>query len=136
MPYMLAVVMLFWGIMYIINNYIRKSIYWKICWEFCVFDTEYISQEKIEFPKKCYVPLYLKNDCDVDARHTNYQWVPTEELAPTGCIMIGNKSVEWYEVVWNCSEEYYPVIVLGYVPAVIVKMARIIPWRFIKRAYQ
>ena len=128
MPFVLAMAMLLLGMVYIVNNYIRDSIYRKIFWEFYAFETEYISQTKIELPKNCSVPLYLKRECIVTARDTKFQWVPTDELVPTGSIMIGKKGVEWYEVVWNYSE--------GYVPVVITKMERIIPWRFVKRAYQ
>lgn len=128
MPFIFAMVLLFTGTVYILNNYIRENIYWKICWEFYAFDTEYISQEKIELPKGSYLPFYPKKECFVNARDTNYQWVPTRELAPTGSIMIGNKGVEWYEVIWNSSK--------GYVPVVIVKMTKTIPWKFIQGAYQ
>ncbi len=136
MPFMLAMVMLFSGIVYIISNYIKEQIFWKIFWEFYAFDTWYISQENIELPKNCCLPLYLKKTCGIAAREEKYQWVPVDELVPTGNIMIGNKGMEWYEVVWNSSKEYVPAVAFGYIPVAIVKMARIIPWRLIERAYQ
>ena len=136
MPFMLAMVMLFVGMVYALCNYIKKGVFWKICWESNAFEYEYISQVKIELPMGSYLPFYLKRECNESVRDTKYQWVPTRDLVPTGTILVGNKDMMWYDVLWNDSEQVVPSIILGYVPVEIAKMARIIPWKLIQGAYQ
>lgn len=107
-------------------HFVKEKIFRNIKWEFYAFRSE--KEENVVLPANCLLPFYKKRIEVIAARDENPEWVPSDEMVPTGKVMIGNKQVRWAEV----RKDY----MIGYVPEAFIIMARIIPWEILKNNFQ
>ena len=112
----------------VLRNYIKERVIWPIHWEHFAFRDEYISEMGIELPQGKQVPFYPKRNLGIKAREEFYEWVFTDELVPTGNILVGNKGVKWLEVRRRFT--------IGYIPEAILHIEKVVPVKYVQDMYQ
>lgn len=128
MPTALFIFAVFAVSVIMLSEYMKVEVIERIKWEYSAFVSEQISEKTIVLPNNCDIPFYTRRALPVKAREEFFEWVPSEELKPTGHILVGNKGVRWIEVINGYVE--------GYIPEPYVSLTKVFPVRYIKNMYQ
>ena len=111
-----------------LRDYIKEGVICQIHWEHFAFRDEIVSKTEIELPKGKQVPFYPRRKLSTKAREEKYEWVFTDELVPTGNILVGNKGIKWLEVRRRFT--------IGYIPEAILDIEKVVPVKYVQDMYQ